>query len=53
MNKVVEILMRRDGLTEDEAKEEIKECLEELMNGNEYALEDILGLENDYLDYIL
>ena len=53
MNRVVEILMRRDGLTEKEALEEIKECIEELENGNEYALEDVLGLEDDYIFDIL
>lgn len=48
-NRVVEILMRRDGLTEEEALAEIEECLEELEMGNDYALEDVLGLEDDYL----
>lgn len=48
-NRVVDILMKRDGLTEEEALAEIKECLEELEMGNNYALEDVLGLEDDYL----
>lgn len=48
-NRVVEILMRRDGLTEEEALAEIEECLEEIEMGNEYALEDVLGLEDDYI----
>ena len=48
-NRVVDILMKRDGLTEDEALAEIEECLEELEMGNDYALEDVLGLEDDYL----
>jgi len=49
MNRVVRILMRRDGLTEEEALELIEECREELEAGNEYATEDILGLEPDYM----
>ena len=48
-NRVVEILMKRDGLTEEEALAEIEECLEEIEMGNEYALEDVLGLEDDYI----
>jgi len=48
-SKVVEILMRRDGISEEEALAEIEECLEELEMGNDYALEDVLGLEDDYL----
>lgn len=49
MNKVVKILMERDGLTEEEALELIEECREEIEDGNMYALEDVLGLENDYI----
>lgn len=41
--------MKRDGLTEEEARAEIEECLEELAMGNDYALEDVLGLEDDYI----
>ena len=48
-SKVVEILMRRDGISKEEALAEIEECLEELEMGNDYALEDVLGLEDDYL----
>ena len=53
-NRVVKILMKRDGLTEEEANDIIAECIEELEMGNDYALEDVLGLEDDYLlDIIL
>lgn len=44
--------MKRDGLTEEEAREMVEECMEELYEGNEYALEDVLGLEPDYIDYL-
>ena len=50
---VVEILMKRDGVTRQEAKEMIAECREALMNGDEYAIEDYLGLEDDYIFEIL
>ena len=52
MNRVIKILMKRDGLTEEEAREMVEECMEELYEGNEYALEDVLGLEPDYIDYL-
>ena len=46
---IVEIIMNRDGVTESEAKEMISECRKALMNGDEYAVEDYLGLEPDYM----
>ena len=48
-NKVVEILMNRDGLTEREAKELLAETREALNNGDFSAIEDYLGLEDDYI----
>lgn len=57
MNKVVEILMRRNGMTEEEAREEVAYCTE-LMNeaiadGDFFEAEEImlynLGLEPDYI----
>jgi len=48
-NRVVKILMERDGLTADEALDLISDCMEEMECGNDYALEDVLGLEPDYL----
>lgn len=61
MKQLVEILMRRDNITEDEAWNLINECTEELATaiayGDHQACEDIfmdyLGLEPDYLDYLL
>ena len=50
---LVEILMRRDDVTREEAKEMIAECREALMNGDECAIEDYLGLEDDYIFEIL
>lgn len=49
MNKTMNILMERDGLTEDEAKDLMAECREELENGNFNAMSEILGLEDDYI----
>lgn len=51
--KVIQILMERDGLTEKEAKEVIAECREALLAGDEYAMEAYLGLEDDYIFDIL
>lgn len=49
MNRVVKILMERDGVTEKEAKEMIAECREALYNGDDEAINDYLGLEDDYI----
>lgn len=49
MTKLKKILMKRDGLTSKEADELIKEAREELLSGNNDALMDILGLEDDYI----
>ena len=43
------ILMKRDGLTREEAQEEIAECREALENGDYEAINDYLGLEDDYI----
>lgn len=53
MNKVVKILMERDGLTEKEAKDLVNECREALEEGNLEAIQDYLGLEDDYIFDIL
>ena len=50
---LIEILMNRDGVTRAEAKEMIAECREALLNGDEYAIEDYLGLEDDYIFEII
>ena len=49
MNTVVEILMRRDGLSEEEALELIDECREAIADGDFDAIGDYLGLEDDYI----
>ena len=59
MNPVVDILMRRDDLTEEEANERINEVREMLMNcdfgvdGAESIMAEELGLEMDYIFDIL
>ena len=50
---VVEILMKRDGITKKEAEELIQECAEALENGNYEAIQEYLGLEDDYIFDIL
>lgn len=57
MNPVVKILMKRDGMTEQEATDLVKETKEELMNsrcsdGADIIMEN-LGLEPDYIMDIL
>lgn len=49
MNETIKILMERDGLTEEEAKEQMNECREALMDGDFEAIGDYLGLEDDYI----
>ena len=61
MNEIVEILMRRDGISQLEAENLVEECREEVWGaaarGNYQECEDIvasyLGLEPDYLEYLL
>ena len=61
MNEIVEILMRRDGISRLEAENLIEECKEELWDaaarGNYQECEDIIAsyleLEPDYLDLLL
>lgn len=61
MNQVVGILMKRDGLTEEEAKHQLantKAMIEDAVAGGDYeCAEDILaselGLEMDYIVDIL
>jgi hypothetical protein len=55
MNRVVKILMERDGLTQQEAKEQLEEvrqmlrdCNYDPMEGEEIILSE-LGLEMDYI----
>lgn len=56
MNKVVKILMERDGMSEEEARSLIKETVDEIISNPEDTdsiIEEYLGLEPDYLDYIV
>ena len=61
MREIVEILMRRDNISENEAIAIVRECRDEIMDaafrGSYTECEDILasylGLEPDYLDFFL
>lgn len=53
MKEVERILMKRDDLTLEEAREQIAECREALENGDYEAIADYLGLEDDYIFDIL
>lgn len=61
MREIIEILMKRDGISVNEAENLIEDCSEEMesaiMRGNYQECEDILasylGLEPDYLDAFL
>lgn len=57
MNKVVEILIKRDSMTKSEAEKLIDETREELLAADPFEAEDIiadyLGLEPDYIMDIL
>ena len=60
-NRVVQILMDRDGITEEEAKQMIEDCRSELLDAidgtnvlsPEEVIEGELGLEPDYFEDIL
>ncbi len=56
MNKIVQILMNRDDLTEQEATELLDECREALADCN-YDPEESIDIIQDYLglepDYVL
>ncbi len=57
MEHIIEILMRRDGLSYEDAKEACKECREAMLDaiecGEYFEAEEILrcelGLEPDYI----
>ena len=53
MSETMRILMERDGLTEEEARDMIAECREELESGNTSAMQEILELEDDYIFDVL
>jgi len=56
MNRIIEILMKRDGNTEKEAKERIKEVMDMFVECNydadesEKIMMEQLGLEMDYIE---
>lgn len=50
---VIEILMKRDKISKQEAKRLIAECLDALEEGNDEAIQEYLGLEDDYIFDIL
>lgn len=53
MANVTNILMQRDGLSQQEAEELIDDTMEEILNSDPFEAGDILlnnlGLEEDYL----
>lgn len=48
MNRVIKILMRRDKMSYDDAKDLVIQCQEALRSGNKNAVYDYLGLEEKY-----
>lgn len=61
MKEIINILMRRDGISENEARNLVEDCMEEIetaiAEGRYYEAEDIfmseIGLEPDYLISLL
>lgn len=49
MTETKRILMERDGMTSKEADDAIAEAKEALANGDFEAMQDYLGLEDDYI----
>ena len=59
MNTIIEILMRRDGASREEAIARIEEARERILNANgdyneaEDIMQEVLGLEMDYIFGVL
>lgn len=63
MNRIVKILMKRDNMTEEEARELVGSVKEDIQQGIEegfYSYEDVaciiedeLGIEPDYMEDLL
>lgn len=60
MERVIKILMNRDGITYDDAKAMVMQCQEDLMDALsegemdlDYIIENELGLEPDYIEDLL
>jgi hypothetical protein len=51
--KLIEILMKRDNLTKNEAIQLILECQEALYQGEEEAIQIYLDLEDDFLEDVI
>lgn len=49
LNRVEEILMQRDGMTQEEARNLRLECADALESGDAEAIHDLLELEDDYI----
>lgn len=49
MSETKRVLMERDGLTSEEADDLMAETREALLDGDWNAIEDYLGLEDDYI----
>lgn len=53
MNSVVEIIMKRDGVDEETAREMVEECREVILHSSPFEADSIiecmLGLEPDYM----
>lgn len=53
-NRVVSILIERDGMTEQEAKQLIDECRDKMLEeGSDTPMMEMLGLEPDHIMDIL
>lgn len=60
-NAIIEILMKRDGMTREQAREQVMEAREAMYDciedgdyeGAEDVLSDLFGLEPDYIDYLI
>lgn len=49
MTKTERILMERDGMTREQAREEMAATVDAIESGDFDAMHDILGLEDDYI----
>lgn len=56
MNRVIDILMKRDGMDYEDARSLVKETQDEIISNPsdvDDIIQDYLGLEPDYLEDIL
>ena len=53
MNRAVKTIMERDRVTERVARELVEECRVALDNGDNGAVRDILGLDDEYIVDVL